>query len=196
MIVPPRNAVPKGFSPGSRCEARVSLLDLYPTLIAACSLPIRTEVEGKSLLPLVADPSATWKEAVVTTVGRGTHSVSTNQWRYIRYFDGSEELYDLRHDPHEWFNIASEPSHAGLKRQLAHHITEDKRFRQFVRWGRWKCVIPIDGDPMLFDYQGEFGISEQNDVAADKREVVDRIRNYLKKHQISRRRATIPTQEP
>ena len=196
MIVPPKNAMPSGFRPGSRCDASVSLLDLYPTLLAACSLPNRKEVEGKSLLPLVDDLSAKWDEAVVTTVGRGTHSVATNRWRYIHYFDGSEELYDLQNDPREWFNIAKDARHTALKRKLANHITEDERVKQFVRLGRWKCVIPVDGEPMLFDYQGEFGISEQNNVAADHRAVVERIRDYLKKNRINQRRVTIPSQEP
>ena len=57
------------------------------------------------MLPLIDNPTAEWNEAVVTTVGRGTHSVSTNLWRYIRYFDGSEELYDLRDDPGERLDV-------------------------------------------------------------------------------------------
>ena len=48
---------------------------------------------------------------------------------------------------------------------------------------------------MLFDYQGEFGISEQNAVAAEQREVVTSIRNYLKKNQLDRRRVVMTEQE-
>ena len=194
IIVPPKNAAPEGFRPGTRCEARVSLLDLYPTLIAACSLPNRDEVEGESLLPLLANPNAEWSEAVVSTVGRGTHSVSTHRWRYIRYFDGSEELYNLKDDPREWFNIAHKPEHAQLKRQLARHIRKDKRFKQFVRWGPWKCVFPEEGAPLLFDYRGEFGISEQNDVAKEHPKVLAGNRTYLRQNQLGARRVLMPEQ--
>ena len=83
--------------------------------------------------------------------------------------------------------------HSALKRKLASNIPEDKRFKQFVRWGRWKCVIPVDGDPMLFDYEGDFGISEQTDVAADHPDVIESIRSYLAKARITDRRITIPS---
>jgi len=192
VFVPPRNAAVDGSEPGSQCHAPVSLLDLYPTLIAACGLPAREELEGRSLLPLVSDPGAPSGEAVVATVGRGTHSVFSRRWRYVRYFDGSEELYDLRVDPREWFNLAGNSQLAGVKRRLAGCIREDERFERFVRWGRWKCVFPKDGDAMLFDYRGEFGISEQNDVAHERPDVVGAIREYLDRHGVSARNVTMP----
>lgn len=192
MIVPPKNACPDGFRPGIRCDAAVSLLDLYPTLVKACNLPSRRDIEGRSLLPLIADPKGDWAEAVVATVGRGTHSVFTKRWRYVRYFDGSEELYGLNADPREWFNLAGNSKYDAVKRQLAAHIPEDKRYRQFVRWGSWKCVFPVDGEPMLFDYHGEFGISEQNDMANTCPDVVRAIQEYLRRNDINARRVTMP----
>lgn len=104
------------------------------------------------------------------------------------------QLYDLKHDPREWFNVAENENHAQLKRQLAGHIREDQRFKQFVRWGRWKCVIPVSGDPMLFDYRGEFGISEQNDVASDHPKVVASLLDYVKRERPDARRVNIPEQ--
>jgi arylsulfatase A-like enzyme len=192
IIVPPANVELAGFEPGSRCDAPVSLLDLYPTLIDICGLPEKANLEGRSLLPLVSGAAPQRDEAVVTTIGRGTHSVHSRGWRYIRYFDGSEELYDLEQDPHEWFNLANDPALARVKRRLAGHITEDKRFRQFVRWGRWKCVFPVEGEPMLFDYHGVFGISEQNDLAAENPEVVAAIQEYLDRSGITSRRVNMP----
>lgn len=192
MIVPPGNAQPDGFEPGSRCEAPVSLLDLYPTLIDACGLPRRRELEGRSLLPLVGDPHAPWTEAAVATVGRGTHTVFSRRWRYLRYFDGSEELYDLLDDPHEWFNLADDPNVAEIKQRLSGYTPEDKRLRQFVRWGRWKCVFPVKGDPMLFDYHGEFGISEQNDLANERPEIIRAIREHVRRQAITSRRVVMP----
>ncbi len=191
IIVPPRGKQPSGFKPGSRSEARVSLLDLYPTLTDISGLPARKELEGRSLLPLIAKPNAEWPEAVVSTIGRGTHSVATDRWRYIRYFDGSEELYDLHKDTEEWTNIASRPEHKDIKRRLATHIPQDKRLKQFVRWGSWKCVFPVEGKPMLFDYEGDFGISEQEDVGINHAEVVDTIRAYLKRTGTKARHVTM-----
>ena len=192
IVIPPRGKQPSGYKAGSRCEARVSLLDLYPSLTDISGLPARKELEGRSLLPLIVNPNAEWNEAVVSTIGRGTHSVATDRWRYIRYFDGSEELYDLSKDTEEWTNIASRPEHQDIKRRLATHIPQDKRLKQFVRWGSWKCVFPVEGKPMLFDYEGDFGISEQNDVAENNPDIVRAIHSYVEQAGADDRRVTMP----
>ena len=192
IIVPPRGDTPEGFEPGSRCTAMVNLLDLYPTLIEACRLPARDELEGRSLVPLISDPAAEWPEATVTTVGRGTQSVATRGWRYIRYFDGTEELYDHRRDPREWVNLAGDPGSVDVRRRLAVYLTEDKRIKQFVRWGRWKYVVNTDGSAMLFDIHATFGISEQDDVAEEHPEVVAKITGYLETNNATARRVLMP----
>ena len=48
----------------------------------------------------------------VTTLGRSSHAIRKGKWKYIHYYDGSEELYDLRADPHEWRNLAGAGKHA------------------------------------------------------------------------------------
>jgi hypothetical protein len=192
IIVPPAGRRPAGFQPAARCQAAVSLLDLFPTLVDVCGLPPNDQLEGRSLLPLIQDTQSPWREAVVATIGRGTHSVFAGRWRYVRYFDGSEELYDLRDDPREWFNLAGNPDHSAVKRRLARHAPVDRRYVRFVRWGRWKCVFQADGTAMLFDYRGVFGISEQNDVAGENPGVVRAIRDYLDQHDITARRVNMP----
>jgi len=192
IIVPPRRNPPPGFVPGSRCDAMVNLLDLYPTLIEICGLPPREGLEGRSLVPLVRDVNAPWPEATVTTVGRGNHSVCTRRWRYIRYFDGSEELYDRAEDPNEWFNLADHPACESVKRRLGRYCPQDRSIKQFVRWGRWKCVFKSDGTVMLFDIHETFGISERHDVAGEHPDVVARIAEYLARHGISKRHVCMP----
>lgn len=94
----------------SRCGAPVGLVDVYPTLLDLCGLEADGELDGHSLSPLLR--GETWPHGALTTFGPGNHSVRTEEWRYIRYADGSEELYAHPKDPHEWHNLASDPAHA------------------------------------------------------------------------------------
>ncbi|MDX2153762.1 MAG: DUF4976 domain-containing protein, partial [Bryobacteraceae bacterium] len=72
-----------------------------------------------SLVPLLKDPAAPRREPALTTYGRANHSIRTERWRYIRYRDGGEELYDHSSDPNEWTNLASRPEQATVKTELA-----------------------------------------------------------------------------
>ena len=83
VIVPPKTATLKGFQAGTRCHRMVSLIDLFPTLIDACQLESKPELDGKSLLPLVRRPMASWPQATVITWARGNHAVQTDRWRYL-----------------------------------------------------------------------------------------------------------------
>jgi hypothetical protein len=58
----------------------------------------------------------------VSTQEEGNHSVRSEGWRYIRYANGDEELYDETADPYEWKNLANDPQHAERKTELAKHL--------------------------------------------------------------------------
>jgi arylsulfatase A-like enzyme len=185
IIVPPVDSPPSGFRPGDRCYEPVNLLDLYPTLVDACGHPPRTELEGRSLVPLMVEHYPALRGSTVVTIGRGSHSLVTDKYRYIHYYDGSEELYLLGADPNEWQNLAS--FFPDICRKLRRSLPRDRRLRQFVRQGRWKLVIGADDSNMLFDMHAQFGISEQTDVAADHPEVIKRIRDVLSAENITDR---------
>lgn len=105
-------------SPGTPRRQPVSLLDLYPTLVEVCGLPAKTGLDGISLGPLLRDPAAKRPPAVSTYLP-GNHATITEKWRYIRYHDGGEELYDRKADPNEFRNLASEAQHLSVKQELA-----------------------------------------------------------------------------
>ena len=110
--VPLAIAAPGVTTPNSASKRPVSLLNLYPTLVDLCGLPERPDLEGVSLRPLLEDPDREWERPAVMTFGRGNHAVRSERYRYIRYADGDEELYDHRTDPEEWTNLAGDASYA------------------------------------------------------------------------------------
>jgi len=84
--------------PGTRIDTPVSLVDIYPTLLDLAGLPAKPDVDGQSLVPLLKNPQAKWDRPALMTQGRGNHAVRSRDWRYIRYKDGTEELYDCKTD--------------------------------------------------------------------------------------------------
>ena len=111
--------------PGARTDAPVSLLDLYPTLTELAGLPMPAHVEGTSLMPLLKNPDAEWDRPVVTTNGYRNHSVTGDRYHYIRWSDGSEELYDFVADPHEFVNLAGDPEMMAVKSELGKWLPDE-----------------------------------------------------------------------
>jgi arylsulfatase A-like enzyme len=101
-----------GKSTSMRCDRPVGLIDLYPTLIELCGLDPVTGLEGHSLASLLEDPRAHRPWPALTSFGQHNHAIRTQNWRYITYADGSEELYDRRTDPNEFQNLASSAEYA------------------------------------------------------------------------------------
>ena len=121
MIKAPKGmpGLPEGSKPGGRCERVTSLMDIYPTILDLCGLPKRTDLDGHSLIPLLKNPQAEWNYPAITTYDFGEFSIRTDDWRYIKYIDDNEELYDHRSDPEEWHNLANNPDHKEIKAEMA-----------------------------------------------------------------------------
>lgn len=112
-------SVPDGVK--GKCDQPVELLSLYPTLVDLCGLPANTKLEGVGLRALLENPGAAWENVALSTLGQNNHAVRDRRWRYIRYADGSEELYDHKDDPNEWRNLAAKdplPEHATVIKRL------------------------------------------------------------------------------
>ncbi len=103
-----------GVTSGGRCQSPAELLDMYPTLVDLCGLPARNDLEGHSLKPQLIDANAPRPWPAITSHNEGNHGIRSERWRYIRYADRSEELYDLQNDPHEWTNLVDQPELANV----------------------------------------------------------------------------------
>jgi len=112
--------------PGTRCDRPVSLLDIYPTLVELAGLPAKANNDGNSLVPLLKNPKRKWPYMPVMTMGKGNHAVRSDRWRYIRYADGSEELYDHSNDSWEWTNLAGKPEYKDIIEQHRKYLPLEK----------------------------------------------------------------------
>ena len=96
----------------------VEMLSIYPTLLELCGLPPYERNEGKSLVNYIKDDITNEKPVAITTFGMNNHSIRSENYRYIQYEDGSEELYDHRKDPNEWNNLALFEDLTPIKEEL------------------------------------------------------------------------------
>lgn len=110
-----------GVAAGAKTDVTASLIDMYPTFVEMCDLPTpRQLLEGESLASTLSNPSAANDRNVfLPYMAPGEYAVINRDWRYISYGENGEELYDLREDPNEWNNLASDEKYADVKARLA-----------------------------------------------------------------------------
>jgi arylsulfatase A-like enzyme len=111
--------VPGVTQAGTVCGRTVDFSGIYPTLCDLAGLPLPKHLDGRSLVPLLRNPDSAWDVPAITTYGFKNHAVRSEGWRYIRYADGSEELYDEAADPLEYNNLAASTGHTARKAELA-----------------------------------------------------------------------------
>ena len=112
---------------GTKTDALVEFVDIYPTIVEACGLPKVEENAGRSLVPLLNNPKQEWAEAAFSQYPRGMgshgygmgYAMRTDRYRFVKWIakkDGftEYELYDLKDDPNETVNLAVDPANAEL----------------------------------------------------------------------------------
>lgn len=114
-----------GIKPGSKNKTPVSLIDVYPTLIDLAGLKIPNHLDGLAITPLLKGKTHQ-HPPVISSYGEANTAIRTERYRYIRYEDGSEELYDHHLDPNEWNNLANNPQYTRIKKDLTQHIPKNQ----------------------------------------------------------------------
>ena len=115
-----------GMGAGERFKQPVELLDLYPTLMDLCELPMTDQLQGKSLRPVLTDPVAnSLDKPAVTLVWYGRESwgytLRNDRYRYMEWMEGraGRELYDHAEDPDEITNLVDDPKYTELIASLS-----------------------------------------------------------------------------
>ncbi|MCC9599404.1 sulfatase [Stieleria sp. JC731] len=111
--------VPGVTKANTRCDATVDHMNIYPTLCNLAGIQKPEHVTGYDMSELLRAPESQWDYPAITTHGYNNHAVRTSDFRYIRYDNGDEELYDSKSDPYEWANLAGKSEYAETKKQLA-----------------------------------------------------------------------------
>ena len=115
IIFDPRN----DLGNGKACSEPIGLINVYRTLCELTGISAPDYVDGMSIAPWLKNPELPKEQPALITWGRGNYSLRLKDWRYNRYFDGSEELYYHRKDPYEWTNLANDPDYAPMMQNLA-----------------------------------------------------------------------------
>jgi len=132
-------------SRGRPCNRTSEHLNVYPTLVEMCQLEgAPTNLQGRSLVPLLENPDAPWDHPAITQVTRRNasgptmgYSMRTERYRYTMWSDGAdgEELYDYQEDPREVKNLANEENASALKARLRSRLEEIAGSRGMKRSG-------------------------------------------------------------
>ena len=128
MVKVPENissSLKTGSKDGGEVNSLTSLLDIYPTLLELANIKSKTDLDGKSLIPLLNNPDLKTNRKVITTYDFADYSLRYNNWHYINYVDGSEELYNLEEDNEEWYNLAYEKEYLNLINDFRNEIPQN-----------------------------------------------------------------------
>lgn len=188
IIVPPKSSQ---IVKGARASF-VSLLDIYPTIADYANLPIPKHLEGRSLKKVVTGEYDKVRDFHITTLGRASYALRTEDWKFIHFYDGSEELYDLSGDPHEWNNLVNLESYQSKIKQFRAMLPVDDHFKQLVRYKRYKAIITEHNEFLLYDMlHPKNGIGEQDEVSKQHPDIVMKIKTALKEQGITERYVTL-----
>jgi arylsulfatase A-like enzyme len=133
--------LPSGSQNTETCFKNVSLVDIFPTLTELCGLNPKDGLTGRSLVPLLRNPSADWDYPVITSLDDNHYSIRKGNWHYINYDGTDEELYNLTDDPEEWQNLASDTSYEDVKKELESFIPTERHELVQTEPIRWADVL-------------------------------------------------------
>ena len=118
---------PERFPTGRVIDAPAMNMDIFPTLVELCDLPVVDGLEGSSLVPVMTGQDDGKNRIALSENYRGGSAgrmIRTNRWKYFFYTNGEEYLYDLIADPSEEHNLVAAPEHRRLVRQLRNQASD------------------------------------------------------------------------
>ncbi len=198
-------SVPGQSNVGAETDALVELVDVYPTLCDACQLPIPTELEGHSMLPVIEQPTSEWKSAAFSqlrrqrgrTYYRGNslqsltgldltrddsvdgYSMRTERYRYTEwaaYSEQGEKIADLGAELYDYQTDPNETVNVANVPENAELIT---RLSEQLHAG-WQAALPDSQQLTTTPKIRTWDIN--NDGTVDMQDLLLVSNNFGKKH--------------
>jgi len=154
-----------------RSSVPVGLVDLLPTLCEVAETRVPSDLDGVSLLPLLAGDGAIERDAIFSesvVLNRPAYSgcmIRTGDWKYCYYIDGAQELYDLKADPNEWTNLADDEKHRSVTEELRARVVEFWRPKE--QDARYAGTPAMRREKHFYEYSNQFTVG--NGVVVDAR---------------------------
>jgi choline-sulfatase len=162
-------SAPRMKQAGTKTDALVEFVDIYPTLAELASLPLPKHLEGQSLKPLLIKPDRPWKDAAFSQYPRKVgkkdlmgYTMRTARYRYTKWVDRKDhskveavELYDHETDPEENVNIAAQPNHAEIIQQLDAKWQDGWQKNKVTQAPKTKPATAVNLDFWKMEFQQE-----------------------------------------
>ncbi|MEM0968668.1 MAG: sulfatase, partial [Verrucomicrobiota bacterium] len=155
---------------GHKTREPATLTDLYPTLCELVGIPVPPQCTGVSLVPQLRDPTTPRASVSLTSYyinkdGKPSHALSDPQYRYISHGNGIEELYDMLADPHEFTNLAPDPSYrvvlTRFRQQLPREVAPNRTVPTHSPYHRGRQRTKTKKDPVPDIANKPFSVSVQ-----------------------------------
>ena len=115
------------IKPGSRYKQMIQNIDYAPTFIAAGGQKVPAQMQGKSLLPTLANNAPKWRKSVYyhyyerrTEHNAPRHEgVRTDHYKLMHFYDHKDyDLFDLEKDPNEMKDVSKDPVYADILKKM------------------------------------------------------------------------------
>ena len=152
MRVPFLAMCPGTIPAGQSSDLVVANIDIAPTCLQAAGLQTPDHMDGQSFLTAVGEEAPQWRDTLLYEYfwernfpqTPTQHAIRTPDYKYIRYYGvwDTDELYDMRSDPHETTNLLADPANRALGEKLAKQM-----FAELERTGGMQIPLYPGGRP-------------------------------------------------
>ena len=121
-----------GYAKNQTTDSFTELVDVYPTLCELANITPPTYLHGKSLTPVLENPSIQLKDEIYTRYKQGEAVVDAN-YSYTEFYNGKSYvgnmMYDMKTDLKQNIDISKTPANSELVKMYSHKL---KVMRDFV----------------------------------------------------------------